>query len=89
MPLLVGFQGLHEAGAFFGNVGCLPGQQSRFLENTSGRTGESALQAGDKIAARYGDCLERLPEAKRGELKGRSPVSGMGGITENDSMWFH
>jgi DNA repair protein RadC len=35
----------------------------------SGRTGESALQAGEKIAARYGDQLERLPEAGRGDLK--------------------
>jgi DNA repair protein RadC len=35
----------------------------------SGRPGESALQAGEKIAARYGEQLERLPEAGRGELR--------------------
>jgi DNA repair protein RadC len=35
----------------------------------SGRTGESALQAGEKIAARYGDHLDRLPDTGRGELK--------------------
>jgi DNA repair protein RadC len=35
----------------------------------SGRTGESALQAGEKIAARYAEQLERLPEAGRGDLK--------------------
>ncbi len=35
----------------------------------SGRPGESALQAGEKIAARYGEQLERLPEAGRGDLK--------------------
>ena len=35
----------------------------------AGRTGESALQAGEKIAARYGEQLERLPEAGRGDLK--------------------
>jgi DNA repair protein RadC len=35
----------------------------------SGRTGESALQAGEKIAARFGEQLERLPEAGRGDLK--------------------
>jgi DNA repair protein RadC len=35
----------------------------------SGRTGESALQAGEKVAARYGEELEHLPEAGRGDLK--------------------
>ena len=35
----------------------------------SGRTGESALQAGEKIAARYSDGIERLESAGRGELK--------------------
>jgi DNA repair protein RadC len=35
----------------------------------SGRTGESALQAGEKIAARYALQLERLSEAGRGDLK--------------------
>lgn len=34
----------------------------------SGRPGESALQAGEKIANRWADCLERLPGASRGEL---------------------
>ena len=35
----------------------------------SGQPGESALQAGDKIAARYSDRLHELPQAGRGELK--------------------
>jgi DNA repair protein RadC len=35
----------------------------------SGRTGESALQAGEKIAARYAERMDRLTEAGRGELK--------------------
>ncbi len=35
----------------------------------SGRKGESALQAGEKIAARYKDQLHRLVDAGRGELK--------------------
>src|SRR5260221_14300934 len=35
----------------------------------TGRKGESALQAGEKIAARYKDLLHRLPDAGRGELK--------------------
>jgi DNA repair protein RadC len=35
----------------------------------SGRRGESALQAGEKIAGRFRDRLHRLPEAGRGELK--------------------
>src|SRR5207253_264129 len=35
----------------------------------SGRPGESALQAGEKIAARYAEQLDRLPEVGRGELK--------------------
>ena len=35
----------------------------------SGRTGEPALQAGEKIAARYGEQRERLPEAGRGDMK--------------------
>jgi DNA repair protein RadC len=34
-----------------------------------GREGESALQAGDKIAARYADRLEQLADAGRGELR--------------------
>src|SRR5205823_9802149 len=34
----------------------------------SGRVGESALQAGEKIAARFKDMLQRLPDAGRGEL---------------------
>lgn len=35
----------------------------------AGRKGESALQAGEKIAARYKDGLHRLADAGRGELK--------------------
>jgi DNA repair protein RadC len=35
----------------------------------AGRPGESALQAGEKIAARFGEQLERLPEAGRGDLR--------------------
>jgi DNA repair protein RadC len=42
----------------------------------SGRTGESALQAGEKIAARYGAQLDRLPEAGRGDLKGLAAAVG-------------
>jgi DNA repair protein RadC len=34
-----------------------------------GREGESALQAGDKIAARYAEQWQRLPDAGQGELK--------------------
>jgi DNA repair protein RadC len=40
----------------------------------SGRPGESALQAGEKIAARYGEQLDRLAAAGRGELKEISPA---------------
>ncbi len=40
----------------------------------SGRQGESAMQAGEKIAARFADRLQELPEAGRGELKGISAV---------------
>lgn len=40
----------------------------------SGRPGESALQAGEKIAARYGDQLDRLAEAGRGDLKAVTSV---------------
>jgi DNA repair protein RadC len=35
----------------------------------AGRKGESALQAGEKIAARYKDGLHCLPDAGRGELR--------------------
>src|SRR6516165_4761680 len=42
----------------------------------SGRPGESALQAGEKIAARYGDQLDLLPEAGRGELKALAAAVG-------------
>jgi DNA repair protein RadC len=40
----------------------------------SGRPGESALQAGEKVAARFIDCLEKLPAAGRGELHSISPA---------------
>jgi DNA repair protein RadC len=40
----------------------------------SGRPGESALQAGEKIAARYAEHLDRLPDAGRGDLKAISAV---------------
>ena len=34
-----------------------------------GRTGESAIQAGEKLAARFSDSLDRLPDAQQAELK--------------------
>jgi DNA repair protein RadC len=40
----------------------------------SGRPGESALQAGEKIAARYGDKLARLPQAGPGDLRAVTAV---------------
>jgi len=40
----------------------------------SGRAGESALKAGEKIAARYSDRLEQLADGGRGELKAISPA---------------
>ena len=40
----------------------------------AGRPGESALLAGEKIAARFADELEKLPDAGRGELKSISRV---------------
>jgi DNA repair protein RadC len=42
----------------------------------SGRPGESALQAGEKIAARYAEQLDRLAEAGQGELKAVTPAVG-------------
>jgi DNA repair protein RadC len=42
----------------------------------SGRPGESALQAGEKIAARYGNDLGGLADVGRGELKEASPAVG-------------
>lgn len=40
----------------------------------SGRAGESAVQAGVKIANRYADKLDKLPAASPAELKSTSPV---------------
>lgn len=40
----------------------------------SGRAGESAVQAGVKIANRYADNLDKLPAASPAELKSTSPV---------------
>jgi DNA repair protein RadC len=40
----------------------------------SGRPGESATQAGEKLAARYSDRIEELADAGRGELKAISPA---------------
>lgn len=42
----------------------------------SGKAGESALQAGEKIASRYAHELDRLADAGRGELKAISPAVG-------------
>src|SRR4029077_10282433 len=42
----------------------------------AGRKGESALQAGEKIAARYGDRLHGLSDAGRGELKAIAAAVG-------------
>lgn len=40
----------------------------------SGRPGESAVQAGEKVANRFHDCLEKLPDAAAKELKQLSPA---------------
>lgn len=40
----------------------------------SGRPGESTLQAGEKVAAKFSDCLEYLPAASAKELQLISPV---------------
>lgn len=40
----------------------------------AGRPGESALQAGEKVAASFSDCLEQLPAASVSELKKLSPA---------------
>jgi DNA repair protein RadC len=42
----------------------------------SGRPGESALQAGERIAARYGDQLDRLADAGPGELQAVTAALG-------------
>jgi DNA repair protein RadC len=42
----------------------------------AGRTGESALQAGEKIAARYKDRLHQLTDTGRAELKGIAAAVG-------------
>ena len=42
----------------------------------AGFGGDSALQAGEKIAARYSDRLEDLVQAGRGELKAVTPAVG-------------
>lgn len=42
----------------------------------SGLRGESALQAGEKVAARFATEFERLADAGRGELKAVSPAIG-------------
>ncbi len=41
-----------------------------------GREGESALQAGDKIAARYAQSMEQMADAGRGELRALSKAIG-------------
>ena len=40
----------------------------------SGRPGESALQAGERVAAKFSNCLEHLPAASAKELKLISPA---------------
>jgi len=42
----------------------------------SGLKGESAIQAGEKLAARFGDKLEKMSLKARGELKQISPALG-------------
>ncbi len=43
---------------------------------SAGRGGDSALQAGEKIAARFSDRLDELTHAGRGELKHITPAVG-------------
>jgi DNA repair protein RadC len=43
----------------------------------TGKTGESALQAGEKIANHFAENLDALPDAGRGELKAISCVIGV------------
>ncbi|MEO2049544.1 MAG: DNA repair protein RadC [Pirellulales bacterium] len=41
-----------------------------------GRPGESALEAGETIARRFADCLEKLPQAGHGELRAFTTAVG-------------
>ena len=49
MPFLVGFQGLDIAGAFFGDVGRLPSQESRGLEDAI----DAGRAAGDRVGIEH------------------------------------
>jgi hypothetical protein len=49
MPVFVGSQGLHEAGAFLGDGGCLPGQQSGVFENAI----DAGRAAGDFVGIEH------------------------------------
>ena len=49
MPLLMRLEGLHEAGAFLGDVGRLPGQESRFFEDAI----DAGRAAGDDVGIEH------------------------------------
>ena len=49
MPLLMGFQGLHEAGAFLGDVGRLAGQESELFQHAI----DAGRAAGDHIGIEH------------------------------------
>src|SRR5262249_36441459 len=51
-PLLVRLEGLHEAGAFLGDSGRLPGQQPRLLENAI----DAGWAAGDHVGIEHHEC---------------------------------
>ena len=49
VPVLVGLQGLDKAGAFLGDVGRLPGQQSRLFEDAI----DAGRAAGDDVGIEH------------------------------------
>jgi hypothetical protein len=65
MPFLVRLQGLHEAGAFLGDVGRLPGQKSRFLEDAI----DAGRAAGDDVGIEHHEGHAAIPFA--GVLAGK------------------
>jgi hypothetical protein len=57
MPFLVRLQGLHEAGAFLGDVGRLPGQESRLLEDAI----DTGWATGDHVGIEHHEGHAAIP----------------------------
>ena len=79
VPVLVGLEGLHEAGAFLGDVGRLPGQESRVFEDAI----DAGRAAGDDVGIEHHEGQAAIAFAA--DAGGRS--GGCARFSSSVSQW--